>query len=147
MVSFRAYNGVGSRVDNRVTSVDRAIVIVSSAGGSLSGVMLANYQGSPVWLVLLAITGSLFFGLISSSARPETKEERVRAIWRNIFNAGALWTVACAVVWAMDLKFSMAMVVALVLGLFGTQFLEVMEQSMVPKLLVTKLAKWWLGGD
>lgn len=77
---------------------------------------------------------------------PEDGAERVILMRRNFFNAGSLWVIACGIVWIMGLHFSVSMVVALILGLFGTQFLEAVRESVTPKLLVDKLAKWWLGG-
>lgn len=146
MADFRTRHDLGARVAGKLEQLANATGgVTATASGAVGGILIAHHRGAPVWLLLTAIAGSLVFGLISSSFRPEDVGERKKLIRHNIFNAGALWIIACAIVWTMDLHFSTSMVVALILGLFGTQFLESVEESMVPKMLADKIATWWLG--
>jgi hypothetical protein len=147
MVGFRARYDMGPPVDNRVTPFTQVLNgIFVTVSGAVGGVLAQNYDGSPMWLIMSAIGGSLTFGLISSSFRPEQGDERKKLIRLNFVNSGALWTIACAITWTMSLHFGTAMVVALILGLFGTQILEALEESVGSRTIAQFIIKWWIGG-
>lgn len=136
---------MGSSVGGRVTNVTQSFGgVLATAGGAVGGIMAQDHHGAPVWLFLLAIAGSLLFGLISSSFRPEQADERLKLIRQNIVNSGALWVLSCGVVWTMNLHFSTSMVVALVFGLFGTQVLSHLEEKFSTKSFLESFLKWAL---
>ena len=79
------------------------------------------------------MTVSLFFGMWAAAGRP--RDPAARAELRRLakHNSGALWILACVIVFEGELALPGAMMTALVLGLLGTRALEALEKQWLSK--------------
>lgn len=107
----------------------KSIETGAPALGALSGLLLIDHAGLPLWFIICAITISLGFGMWSAAIRPSDPEERAERTRTSKGNAGALWILSCTAVWIGNLNLPGAMMTALVLGLLGTRALEAIERN------------------
>lgn len=94
--------------------------------GTLTGFLLAGHMGLPRWAFIVAVSISLLFGILASMGREGDR----RVTPRNaVFNAGALWVVACAGTFRLELGLEIGAIFALSVGLLGSRALEVVERA------------------
>lgn len=106
-----------------------AVKIAAPVSGAAVGLMLQDFNGHPAWLVLVALTVSLAFGIASSIGR---SDDRAAAFSVSKWNAGALWVMAfVAVLWG-KLDIPSSMITALVLGLMGSPAIEAFLKKIGP---------------
>lgn len=100
-------------------------VAASPAIGSLTGVLLAEHHGLPLWAFAGLMSVSLLFGVLATMGR----EGRRRVTPRQaVFNSGALWVLAFSATMGLDLSLSLAAVLSLAIGLLGPEALAVTER-------------------
>ena len=102
-------------------AVNTTFKVAAPSLGAFTAVMIEDYHGHPAWLVFVAMTVALLFGLMSSVAR--AKDRRL-AMAESLINLGSLWTLAFAAVWMEHLDVPSAMLTALVTGVVGSPIIE-----------------------
>lgn len=96
--------------------------------GSVAGWLFAEHYGAPVFVVLIAMTGGLVFGMLAAYGRAR---DRVSAGRFALYNVGALWVAAFFVVFKGGFDFYSAAGLGLAIGLAGAPFLEYFEHRLL----------------
>lgn len=118
----------------------------ATAWGALSGLLLADHHGVPEWIVVAAVSASLFAGMWQAAMSPAKAEERTEARRQAVGSAAALWVISLVAVHQADMGASAAAMAALVIGLLGGRALDALENSATGRAVLDRIARWWLGG-
>ena len=112
--------------------------VAAPALGAGAALLTQDYQGGPVWLLIVAVTLSLGFGMLSSAGRAADRTEARRV---SLINAGALCVLAFGVVFKFNLDLPSAAMASLVIGLMGTKALQIAERYWLAKFPGTALTR------